>query len=50
MPLIAPDGLVILEHTRRRPSPDRRRALSRTREVISGDSALALYAQNRIAS
>jgi 16S rRNA (guanine966-N2)-methyltransferase len=48
MPLIAPDGLVILEHTRRRPSPDRVGLLSRTREVISGDSALALYAQDRL--
>jgi len=48
MPLIAPDGLVILEHTRRRPSPDRVGPLSRTREVISGDSALALYAQDRL--
>jgi 16S rRNA (guanine966-N2)-methyltransferase len=40
---IAPGGLLVLEHARRRPAPDSAGGLSRTREVTSGDSALAFY-------
>ena len=40
---LAPGGALVLEHARRRPSPERAGAVSRTREVASGDSALALY-------
>ncbi len=43
-PLLAPDGVVIVEHARRRPAPERAGGLVRTREVTSGDSALAIYA------
>jgi 16S rRNA (guanine(966)-N(2))-methyltransferase RsmD len=48
MSLIALDGLVVLEHARRRPSPELVGRLRRTREVVSGDSALAFYAQDRL--
>jgi len=40
---LAPGGVLVLEHARRRPSPERAGAVPRTREVTSGDSALALY-------
>jgi 16S rRNA (guanine966-N2)-methyltransferase len=42
-PFLAADGLLVLEHARRRPSPDSAGSLSRTRGVTSGDSALAFY-------
>lgn len=42
-PLIAPGGLLVLEHGRRRPAPDSAAGLIRTRDVRSGDSALAFY-------
>jgi len=41
--LIAPGGLLVLEHARRRAAPDRAGRLVRVRQVISGDSALSLY-------
>jgi len=41
--LIAPDGLLVLEHARRRPSPEQVGRLGRTRDLVSGDSALAFY-------
>src|SRR5213593_1548456 len=40
---LAPDGVLVLEHARRRVSPERLGRLQRTRDVTSGDSALALY-------
>ena len=40
---LAPGGVLVLEHARRRPSPECAGAVPRTREVTSGDSALALY-------
>lgn len=41
---VAPGGSVVLEHRRRRPSPDRGPAgLVRTRIVEAGDSALSFY-------
>ena len=42
-PLLAPGGLLVLEHARRRPAPDAAGRLSRIRDVASGDSALAFY-------
>jgi 16S rRNA (guanine966-N2)-methyltransferase len=45
-PLIAPGGLLVLEHARRRPAPDSAGGFSRVRNVISGDSALAFYSRS----
>jgi hypothetical protein len=41
--LIAPGGLLVLEHARRRAVPDTAGRLVRVRQVISGDSALSWY-------
>ncbi len=41
--LLAPDGVLVLEHARRRAAPANAGQLVRTRDVLSGDSALALY-------
>jgi 16S rRNA (guanine(966)-N(2))-methyltransferase RsmD len=43
-PLIAPGGLVVLEHARRRLAPQQVGRLNKTRDLLSGDSALAFYA------
>ena len=43
-PLIAPGGLMVLEHASRRAVPDTVGRLGRTRNLVSGDSALAFYA------
>jgi 16S rRNA (guanine966-N2)-methyltransferase len=40
---LAARGLLVLEHARRRPAPEAAGKLVRTRQVISGDSALSLY-------
>jgi 16S rRNA (guanine(966)-N(2))-methyltransferase RsmD len=40
---LAAGGVLVLEHARRRPSPEQLGPLRRTREVRSGDSALAFY-------
>src|SRR6185503_10871013 len=37
------DGIVVLEHARRRPAPETAGRLVRVRAVNSGDSALAFY-------
>ena len=42
-PLIATGGLLVLEHSRRRPTPERVGRLGKARDLISGDSALAFY-------
>jgi 16S rRNA (guanine966-N2)-methyltransferase len=42
--LVAPDGVVVLEHARRTPAPESAGRLTRTRDLVSGDSALAFYA------
>ena len=42
---LARGGVLVLEHARRRLVPDRAGDLIRTREVVSGDSALAFYAR-----
>ena len=43
-PLMAHGGLLVLEHARRRPAPEHVGRLRKTRDLISGDSALAFYA------
>jgi 16S rRNA (guanine966-N2)-methyltransferase len=42
--VVAPGGLVVLEHARRQPAPERVGLLERVRALTSGDSALAFYA------
>jgi 16S rRNA (guanine(966)-N(2))-methyltransferase RsmD len=42
-PHLAPRGVVVLEHARRRATAQRAGTLLRTRAVASGDSALAFY-------
>jgi 16S rRNA (guanine(966)-N(2))-methyltransferase RsmD len=42
-PLVAPDGLVVLEHASRREAPGRSGNLVRVRQVRSADSALSFY-------
>ena len=42
-PLIAPGGLLVLEHARRRAAPEQAGRLRMTRDLVSGDSALAFY-------
>jgi 16S rRNA (guanine966-N2)-methyltransferase len=42
--LLSPAGLLVLEHARRRGSPEQIGRLVRTRDVTTGDSGLALYA------
>jgi 16S rRNA (guanine966-N2)-methyltransferase len=41
--VLAPDGLVVLEHARRQMAPGRAGRLVLTRRLVSGDSALAFY-------
>jgi 16S rRNA G966 N2-methylase RsmD len=41
--ILARLGVVVLEHARRASGPDAPGALTRTRTVISGDSALSFY-------
>lgn len=40
---LAPGGIVVLEHARRRASPESAGPLVRTRELVSGESALSFY-------
>ena len=42
-PLVAPGGLLILEHARRDPAPARVASFEKTRDINSGDSTLTLY-------
>ena len=41
--VLAPDGLVVLEHSRRQPVTSSAGRLVLTRRLVSGDSALAFY-------
>jgi 16S rRNA (guanine(966)-N(2))-methyltransferase RsmD len=43
VPLVAPGGLLVLEHARKRSSPEAAGKLSRRRILNSGDSALSFY-------
>ena len=42
-PLVGPEGLLIIEHARRDGAPARAAAVMKTRDIVSGDSALSLY-------
>jgi 16S rRNA (guanine966-N2)-methyltransferase len=42
--LLAPAGLLVIEHAKRQPAPERAAGLARTRQIASGDSMLSLYA------
>ena len=42
-PLVAPGGRLVVEHSRRRASPERAGALVRSRVLVAGDSALSFY-------
>jgi len=44
---LAADGVLVLEHARRVAAPDGDGRLRRSREVISGDSALTFYARSK---
>jgi 16S rRNA (guanine966-N2)-methyltransferase len=44
--LVAPDGLVILEHARRDVAPEVAASIMKTRNILSGDSALTIYGAN----
>jgi 16S rRNA (guanine966-N2)-methyltransferase len=41
--VLAPDGMLVLEHSRRLDSPISAGRLARTRQIASGDSVLTLY-------
>lgn len=43
--VVAPGGWLVLEHAKRRPPPESFGSLMRSRDVISGDSALTFYAR-----
>jgi 16S rRNA (guanine(966)-N(2))-methyltransferase RsmD len=45
--LLAPGGILVLEHARRERSPETAGGLTRTRLLTSGDSALSFYAWPR---
>ena len=42
-PLVASDGLLVLEHARRDAAPGTAASITKTRDILSGDSALSLY-------
>ena len=44
-PLMAPGGLLVLEHARRRSAPEQVGRLGIARDLVSGDSALAFYSE-----
>jgi 16S rRNA (guanine966-N2)-methyltransferase len=45
--LVAPDGILAIEHAKRSAAPEAAAALSRTRQIASGDSMLSFYAPCR---
>jgi 16S rRNA (guanine966-N2)-methyltransferase len=46
-PLVAPDGLLVLEHARRDEAPADVASITKLRDILSGDSALSLYGVRR---
>ena len=44
---LAPDGIAVLERARRRPGPEAAGRLGRSRDVVSGQSALTFYEVKR---
>jgi 16S rRNA (guanine(966)-N(2))-methyltransferase RsmD len=45
--LLAPGGVIVLEHARRAPAPQAIAGLRQVREVVSGDSMLSFYERGR---
>jgi 16S rRNA (guanine(966)-N(2))-methyltransferase RsmD len=45
-PLVGPDALLVIEHAKRDRAPDHAAGLTRTRELLSGDSALSFFARH----
>jgi 16S rRNA (guanine(966)-N(2))-methyltransferase RsmD len=43
--VVAPGGMLVVEHARRDHAKDRTGPLAKTRDLLSGDSALAFYSQ-----
>ena len=43
--LVAPEGLLVIEHAKRSAAPEVVAALARTRQIISGDAVLSFYAR-----
>ena len=41
--LLAPGGIAVLEHDKRKPAPEQSNRLTRIRQVTSGDSMLSFY-------
>jgi len=46
--VLAPTGVLVLERARRNPAPEAAGQLSRSRTVVSGDSALSFYEKKRL--
>ena len=44
--VLAPEGIVVAEHFKKQPSPERAGALERYREAVYGDTVLAFYRKN----
>ena len=42
-PLLAPDGLLIVEHSKRKELPDSAGSIRKIRSLVQGDAALAFY-------
>jgi len=42
-PLVAPDGLLVIEHARRDDAPADEASITKVRDIVSGDSTLSLY-------
>jgi 16S rRNA (guanine966-N2)-methyltransferase len=45
-PILSPDGLLIIEHSKRRQSPDVSGTLYKIRSLVQGDAALAFYSRD----
>jgi 16S rRNA (guanine966-N2)-methyltransferase len=43
VPLLAPDGLLVIEHSKRKELPEAVGRLRQTRSLVQGDAALAFY-------
>lgn len=44
--VMAPGAVLVLEHAKRRTTPDATTSLKRTRQIVSGDSALSFYVRH----
>ena len=47
-PLVADGGILVLEHAKRYAAPSSAGSLTKTRGIVSGDSALAFYERSRL--